>query len=69
MLGAIFEDFLLGVNLIYKDKLWDNYSIFNEKHPTKLSVSSNKKTAEDSVLKGLNYEAVISLNTTNSGLS
>ena len=29
----------------------------------------NKKTAEDSVLKGLNYEAVISLNTTNSGLS
>ena len=30
MLGAIFEDFYLCVSLIYKDKLQDNYSIFNE---------------------------------------
>ena len=30
MLGAIFEDFYMCVSLIYKDKLQDNYSIFNE---------------------------------------
>ena len=30
MLGAIFEDFYMCVNLICKDKLQDNYSIFNE---------------------------------------
>ena len=33
MLGAIFEDFYMGVSLIYKDKLQDNDSIFNELHP------------------------------------
>ena len=33
MLGAIFEDFYMCVSLIYKDKLQDNYSIFNELHP------------------------------------
>ena len=30
MLGVMFEDFYVCVSLIYKDKLWDNYSIFNE---------------------------------------
>ena len=29
-LGVIFEDFYMCVSLIYKDKLQDNYSIFNE---------------------------------------
>ena len=29
-LGVIFEDFYMCVCLIYKDKLQDNYSIFNE---------------------------------------
>ena len=29
-LGVIFEDFYMCVRLIYKDKLQDNYSIFNE---------------------------------------
>ena len=30
MLGAIFEDFYMCVSLIYKDRLQDDYSIFNE---------------------------------------
>ena len=30
MSGVIFEDFYMHVILIYKDKLQDNYSIFNE---------------------------------------
>ena len=30
MLSAIFEDFYMCVSQIYKDKLQDNYSIFNE---------------------------------------
>ena len=51
MLGAIFKDLYMCISLIYKDKLQDNYSIFNELHP----VLSNKKTAEGSVLKGLRY--------------
>ena len=29
-LGVIFEDFHIHVSLIYKDKLQDNYSTFNE---------------------------------------
>ena len=29
-LGVIFEDFYMCASLIYKDKLQDNYSIFNE---------------------------------------
>ena len=29
-LGVIFEDFYMCVSLTYKDKLQDNYSIFNE---------------------------------------
>ena len=32
-LGVIFEDFYMCVSLIYKDKLQDNYSIFNELYP------------------------------------
>ena len=33
MLGIIFEDFYMCASLIYKDKLQDNYSIFNELYP------------------------------------
>ena len=29
-LGVIFEDFYMYVSLMYKDKLQDNYFIFNE---------------------------------------
>ena len=30
MLGTIFKDLYMCVSLTYKDKLQDNYSIFNE---------------------------------------
>ena len=30
MLGVVFENFYMCVSLIYKDKLQDNYSNFNE---------------------------------------
>ena len=29
MIGVTFKDFYMCVSLIYKDKLQDNYSIFN----------------------------------------
>ena len=55
MSDVILEDFYMFVSLIWKDKLQDNYSIFMifKWIIPKLSVSSNKKTAEGSVLKGL----------------
>ena len=60
-LSVIFEDLYMCVSLIYKDKLQDDYSIFNEITP-KLSVSSNKKMARGSVLKGLITVSECSLN-------
>ena len=33
MLGVIFEDFYMCVSLIFKDKLQDNCTIFNELYP------------------------------------
>ena len=54
-LGVIFEDFYMCVSLTYKDKLQDNYSIFNEflMNCTQIVSFKFQENGQGSVVKGL----------------